>query len=267
MAYSVVVLMFVVIPLVLCLINIIRLQIPLKHFGAAAISLLSIVLFYAVPWDHQAAIWHMWTWRHTATVGWYIWSLPIEEYAFMVALTLLIISIYAFATQKSFVNTLQRFKNILDIMLIGIGVTVAFLLLSLFHSMSEIPRTHPMYLAFLLLWAGPVILLQWGVGGRICWQQRHLIIAIAIGAMTWFGLADVIALHFTIWRFSATDLLGWYIGPVPIEEELFYGLTAVMLGQGYLILMALVSSGVLARIPHLHLGWRSQQTVSQKGQL
>ncbi len=95
--------------------------------------------------------------------------------------------------------------------------------------------THWLYLPFLLVWALPVLVLQWAVGGRYLWRERRRWpwVVLALGA--YFSFADGVAITAGVWRFDAASLLGVRLGPVPIEEVLFYLLTAAMVVQGFVI--------------------------------
>jgi lycopene cyclase domain-containing protein len=94
---------------------------------------------------------------------------------------------------------------------------------------------HWFYLPFLLVWALPVIALQWVVGWRYLWRERGFWPWIVLGLGTYFSLADAVAIRAGIWRFDTTSLVGWWLGPVPVEEVLFYLLTATMVVQAVVI--------------------------------
>ncbi len=94
------------------------------------------------------------------------------------------------------------------------------------------------YLPFLLVWALPVIALQWLAGGRYLWRARRRWpwIVLALGA--YFTLADAVAIAAGIWRFDRRQLTGLYLANVPVEETLFYLLTAAMVVQAFVIAWA-----------------------------
>jgi lycopene cyclase domain-containing protein len=94
---------------------------------------------------------------------------------------------------------------------------------------------HWPYLPFLLVWALPVIALQWLAGGRYLWRERSLWPWVVLGLCIYFSLADAVAIKAGIWRFDNSSLTGLWLGPVPIEEVLFYLLTATMVVQGFVI--------------------------------
>lgn len=94
------------------------------------------------------------------------------------------------------------------------------------------------YLPFLLVWALPVVALQWLAGGRYLWRERRRWpwVVLALGA--YFTLADAAAIAAGIWSFDRRALSGIYLANVPIEEALFYLLTAAMVVQGFTIAWA-----------------------------
>lgn len=95
--------------------------------------------------------------------------------------------------------------------------------------------THWTYLPFLLVWAIPIIIVQWLVGGRYLWRERSQWIWIALGLCIYLTLADAVAIKAGIWHFDTASLIGLWLGPVPFEEVIFYFLTATMLVQGFVI--------------------------------
>ena len=98
--------------------------------------------------------------------------------------------------------------------------------------------SHPPYLPFLLVWALPVLAVQWLAGGRYLWRERRRWPWIVLVLGVYFTLADAIAIAAGIWSFDHGQLLGVYLGNVPIEETLFYLLTAAMVVQGFTIAWA-----------------------------
>lgn len=95
--------------------------------------------------------------------------------------------------------------------------------------------SHWPYLPFLLIWALPVLSLQWLVGGVYLWRERARWPWVVLGLGAYFSLADGIAIHAGVWRFDNRALMGLWLGPVPIEEVLFYVLTVAMVAQGFVI--------------------------------
>lgn len=102
--------------------------------------------------------------------------------------------------------------------------------------MPATPPTHPAYLPFLLVWALPVVAGQWLVGWRYLWRWRAVWVPVVLALAAYFSLADAVAIQAHIWTFDRHQLAGIWLGPVPLEEVLFYLLTAAMVAQGFILL-------------------------------
>lgn len=88
------------------------------------------------------------------------------------------------------------------------------------------------YLAWELGWALPVILGQWVVGRRrLAARWRTCLMAIA-AATCWLCVADAIAISQGVWALSPALTTGVWLGPLPLEEAVFFLLTNTMLIQG-----------------------------------
>lgn len=95
--------------------------------------------------------------------------------------------------------------------------------------------SHWDYLPFLLAWALPIIAIEWLIGGHHLWRERRVWLWVVLGLGVYFTLADAVAIEAGIWSFGRSALVGVWLGPVPIEEMLFYLLTAAMVVQGFVI--------------------------------
>lgn len=92
------------------------------------------------------------------------------------------------------------------------------------------------YLVLELAWALPVIAVQWLAGPGCLWNSRWLLLA-AVGAATvYLSLADAFAIAHGIWSISPTRTLAIDIGPLPLEEAIFFLATNVMVVQAIVLL-------------------------------
>lgn len=107
--------------------------------------------------------------------------------------------------------------------------------------------THWGYLPFLLIWALPVVAVEWIAGARHLWRERRVWPWIVFALTAWFSLADAVAIAAGIWRFDTRSLLGVYLGPVPVEEILFYLLTSLMVVQGFVLIQAALAGHLALR--------------------
>ncbi len=93
------------------------------------------------------------------------------------------------------------------------------------------------YLTYELVWAVPVILLQWAVAGRALWPHRRVLtLAVTISTL-YLAACDGFALGHGIWRVDPRRVLGLHLGPLPLEEFLFYLLTNIMAAQGFVLIV------------------------------
>src|SRR5579875_182844 len=96
---------------------------------------------------------------------------------------------------------------------------------------------HMTYLLFLLAWAVPILGLQWLLGWRKLWAWRHRWPWAVLLVGSYLTLADSLAIAQHLWFFQPTLILGLALGNVPLEEALFYFLTAAMIAQGFILLL------------------------------
>jgi len=94
-----------------------------------------------------------------------------------------------------------------------------------------------LYLGMLLLWAAPVLAIQWAFGWPYLWA-RHRVVALAVAVPTlYLWVADRLALALGIWELSP-DLTTGYAVPLlglPVEEAAFFVLTNLFVVQGLVL--------------------------------
>ena len=94
---------------------------------------------------------------------------------------------------------------------------------------------HVTYLVFELVWALPVLALQWLIGARALWRgRRTLLLGILIPTL-YLSWADSVAISQGIWTLHANRIVGVKVGVLPIEEALFFLLTNAMVVQSVLL--------------------------------
>lgn len=90
---------------------------------------------------------------------------------------------------------------------------------------------HLTYLVLELVWALPVLILQWAVGWRKLWAYRWPVLAAIALPSLYLCAADGFALANGIWMVHGDRILGLRLGDLPIEEALFFLLTNAMIAQ------------------------------------
>jgi lycopene beta-cyclase len=94
---------------------------------------------------------------------------------------------------------------------------------------------HLTYLEFELVWAIPVLALQWGVGRRRLWRCRTVLLAAVALPTLYLCFADSVAIANGIWTLHSNRIVGVRIGDLPVEEALFFGLTNAMIAQSVIL--------------------------------
>ncbi|WP_254824070.1 lycopene cyclase domain-containing protein [Haloglomus halophilum] len=94
-----------------------------------------------------------------------------------------------------------------------------------------------LYLGTLLLWAAPVLAIQWAFGWPYLWARRRVVaLAVAVPSL-YLWVADRVALVLGVWELSP-DLTTGYAVPLlglPVEEAAFFLLTNLFVVQGLVL--------------------------------
>lgn len=215
---------------------------PLVALGALAV----VAFGYTFPWDHHLVASGVWGYppgRVAATLG----VVPVEEAAFFLIQTL---------ATGSFVLWFAR--RVPDRAadgpppapawvargvpaLVALGAAAAGLLL--------LDHARGTYLGLILVWAAPVLALQWGFGGDLL-LARWRRFALAAGLPTlWLWVADRIAIGWSIWWISPERTVGWRPWGLPVEEAVFFAVTNLLVVGGMMLATdgrALARLGALA---------------------
>lgn len=98
------------------------------------------------------------------------------------------------------------------------------------------------YLVWLVGCVGPILGLQWAVFARRLRPRARAIFGAAALVGVFLSISDGFAIADRVWEFSPALTLGVRFGPVPLEEILFFFLTALLVTQS-MALFAPVRSG------------------------
>ena len=95
---------------------------------------------------------------------------------------------------------------------------------------------HATYLLLVVMWAVPVLAVQWLAGPGCLWAHRRLLLTAVGAASLYLSVADAVAIANGIWTISPQRTLGLRLGPLPIEEALFFLVTNAMVVQALVLL-------------------------------
>ncbi|AUV83686.1 lycopene cyclase domain-containing protein [Salinigranum rubrum] len=193
--------------------------------GLVGITLLALV--YTTPWDNFLIDQGVW-WYGEGTVVAYIGSAPLEEYLFFVLQPVLSgLFLYTMGFSPAFEPSDTRLPP-------RLAGGVGFLALSALGGVL-LTTTSGYYLGAILVWACPLLALQWAVGGGYLVRRRHeWPVAVAVPTLyLWF--ADRVAIGLGVWTISDTQTLGIDILGLPFEEAAFFLVTNLLVVQGLVL--------------------------------
>ncbi len=199
-----------------------------------------IAVIYTTPWDNYLVATRAWWYNPGLVTGFLIGYVPIEEYIFFVLQTfltgtfllLLVRHRPMWGEQASVGSPWMRWllTGVLGIVwLIFVAILVA----------GWKPGT---YLALLMVWALPPLMLQIGFGADILWKYRRYVV-MTIAVMTvYLALADMLAISSGTWTIDPAQSLNIFIlGRLPVEELIFFFMTNLLVVVGVTLLSSTVS--------------------------
>lgn len=197
------------------------------------VTICVIAFVYTTPWDNylvETGVWGYGPGRVLGTIG----HVPIEEYLFFVLQPLLTgLWLYRLLWRRTASDHAHHEALSSHARWFGTAVFVVVALASVPLLTPEPTR----YLALILVWACPVLAVQWAYGGQHLWRLRHILFwAVAMPTLYLWG-ADRIALGLGIWHISDRFTTGLALGGLPIEEALFFVVTNMLVVQGLLLML------------------------------
>lgn len=205
----------------------------LRRVGAGArrgLLLMPLVaLVYTTPWDNYLVHRGVWSYGADRVIG-TVGLVPLEEYLFFLLQPLLTgLWLYRFldAPPPSPREGGRR------------AATAACLLLAMAGA-GLLRREAGTYLGLILVWAAPVLALQAACG--FPWlraESRAIVIGVSAPTL-YLWAADAVALHLGIWRISPDHTLGFALGPLPLEEAVFFLVTNLLVVQGLVLFLRMM---------------------------
>jgi lycopene cyclase domain-containing protein len=192
--------------------------------GVGIITVLA--LGYTIPWDNYLVARGVWTYGEGRVLA-TLWHAPVEEYLFiLVQPTLTALWLAQLSLRDWPLDDLAIRPRVLG-GLAGVAVGIAGWWL--------LAADSTFYLGAIVLWAAPVLALQWAVGlPQLLVQWRTVALGVAVPTL-YLWLADRIALHTGIWILSEQYTTGIAPLGLPIEEATFFLVTNLFVVQGLVL--------------------------------
>lgn len=204
--------------------------------AVASLALIALIAFvYTTPWDNylvQIGVWGYGPERVLGTVG----HVPIEEYLFFVLQPILTGLWLYHLIWGRVADRLKPNPGAVpsaSARWIGTASCLAAAVAGVYLFGHESTR----YLALILVWACPVLAVQWAYGGHHLWRLRRLVFwAVAVPTL-YLWIADRIALALGIWHISERFTTGLALVGLPVEEALFFVVTNLLVVQGLVLML------------------------------
>lgn len=199
-----------------------------------------LALVYTTPWDNYLVANRVWWYDPELVTGITLGWVPIEEYTFFVVQTLLA-GLWTLALMRFVFNSPPRAtpsravrgSATFVVVLLWVASTLLFLL-------GWGPGT---YLTLILSWALIPVLIQIAFGADILLANWRLLLAAILPPTLYFWLVDAIAIASGTWTIDPAQTTGVKVGPLPLEEMVFFLMTNLIIVFGVTLMLSEVSKG------------------------
>lgn len=203
---------------------------PLRRRRATAglVILVAIAFAYTTPWGSYMIERGVWWYGEDAVLARAL-SIPLGEYLFFVVQTLLV---GLYLHWREFDPTFESGDLARLPRLAGVAVGLALLVGGLWLvTLGD----QFLYLGGLVAWVGPVIAIQWGVGGGYLVREPRPWLEAGFVPAAYLWVTDRIAIEMGTWVISTEFTTGVAVLGLPIEEMLFF-LSAGLMTAGGVVL-------------------------------
>lgn len=193
--------------------------------------LMLMALVYTTPWDNYLVWRGVWEYGKERVIG-TIGYVPIEEYLFFLLQTLLtgLWLYWLLGRQDKPISSLEPYPWVRTI------ATGFWLVLSLIGA-TMLQWNWGVYLGLILIWAGPILALQWFIGAPYIWATKGIWLNATLIPTLYLWIADRIAIANEIWSISDVYTTRLYLLGLPIEEATFFLVTNLLVVQGVLLFL------------------------------
>lgn len=203
------------------------------------LGLVLVAFTYTTPWDNYLVFKEIWSYPPERVLG-RLGYVPYEEYAFFILQTVI--------TGLWTLWLLRRESHISTpaAPVVRWGGAAFLLAISLFGVWC-LQQESTFYLGLILAWAYPVLAGQWAFGGDLVLSNARLFLLATLPPTLYLWLTDAYAIYDGIWHISERYTVGLYVGPLPLEEMLFFLTTNLLVVTGLLLFLHPESGQRLAR--------------------
>jgi lycopene cyclase domain-containing protein len=185
-----------------------------------------LAVVYTTPWDAFLISQGVWFYGETVVLA-DLFGVPLGEYLFFVFQTL---GVSLFAVHRGFDTDID--------MDVFTGYGPAAVLLGLSGAGALMVFTGPsasFYMGSILLWASPVLALQWLYGADVLAANLRAVVLDIFVPVLYLCLVDAFAIRNGLWTIAPDTSTGLGIMGLPLEEAVFFMATSAMVVQGVIL--------------------------------
>ncbi|MDY7040687.1 MAG: lycopene cyclase domain-containing protein [Chloroflexota bacterium] len=211
-------------------------QFRTTHPWGAVLTHVAIALIYTTPWDNYLVANRVWWYDPNLVTGITLGWVPIEEYTFFVVQTLM--------TGMWLLLLMRRWSPVADPPSLRSGLRWAAAgsggaLWLVWVVVLLAGWTEGLYMALILVWALPPIILQLAFGADILWRYRRLVLTGLLPPFLYLCFVDALAINSGTWTISPEKTFGLDLGGIlPLEEAIFFLVTNVLIVFGVVLMLA-----------------------------
>jgi lycopene cyclase domain-containing protein len=218
-----------------------------------------LALVYTMPWDNYLVASGVWWYDETLVTGLSIGYIPIEEVIFFILQTLL--------TGLWTLLLLDTLPHALDGDVGGDGrprhFVASAMVMTIWAASAAIVTAgrQPMrYAALILAWALIPILIQVTFGADLLWRSRAVIALAVLPTTLYLWLVDALAIRSGTWTIDPAQTTGLALGPLPVEEMLFFFMTNLIIACGITLML---SPAARTRAASIASRWPRRQSAGE----
>jgi lycopene cyclase domain-containing protein len=206
------------------------------HWEAYLIVLMHVAaaLAYTTPWDNYLVATGVWWYDPNLVTGIAIGWVPIEEYTFFVVQTLLS-GLWTVGLMGLVKSPPKFIPGVTARHRAAVVVTATWLVSTLLLLSGWRPGT---YLTLILSWALIPVLIQVAFGADILQANWRLLVAAIAAPTLYLWAIDALAIQSGTWSIDPLQTTGVKLGPIPLEEMLFFLMTNSIIAFGITLMLA-----------------------------
>lgn len=194
-----------------------------------------LALVYTTPWDNYLVATNVWWYDPELVTGITLGWVPIEEYTFFIVQTLLT-GLWTLILMRSVFKSPQPVSPAKSIRAgATLVVVILWIVSTLFLLMGPVSST---YMTLILSWALIPVLLQVAFGADILLANWRFVSAAILAPTLYLWLVDAIAIQGGTWTIDSVQTTGIKLGPLPIEEMIFFLMTNLLIVFGMTLMLS-----------------------------